>query len=141
VVRGRPESLAPGSARSPASERRARRRWLAAGSWSCGSSALSLLDLRPGVAQSDGAVEYGSVRRGISTDAEVAESLELEAAAGRRAPQARLDATVGHTLERIGIQVREEVLPFSYLFGIRLREEMVVEADLGADRMLRGHPV
>ena len=49
-------------------------------------------------------------RRRVGVDAEVAEALELEAAAGLGAGEARLDLAAGQHLQRVGIQAGLEVL-------------------------------
>ena len=44
-------------------------------------------------------------------------------------------------LQRVGVEIREDVLAFRDVVGIGLGEELVVEADLGGDGMGGRNPV
>src|SRR5256885_6177489 len=104
-----------------------------------GSVPFGLLDLRPGVAEPDGAVEdQARGRRLERVDAEVPLALELVARPGLRAGEEGLDSAPGEHLERVPVQDRLEVLD---LVGLGDREEVVVQAHLGADGMGRRDPV
>src|SRR5687768_18490708 len=84
----------------------------------------ALLDLRPRVAEGDGAVEDGPAGGGVRVGAEVAEALELVAGAREGVRQARLDEAVLH-LERVRVQVVQVGLPGLHVVRVRLREEMI----------------
>src|SRR5262245_53609252 len=97
------------------------------------------LDLGPGVAQRDGAVEDRTRRPRVDgVGAEVAVALELVAASRGGAGQARLELAAGEPLQRGGIEDRLPVLPG---IGLSRREEVVVETHLGVYGVGRGHPV
>src|SRR5262249_30284789 len=85
--------------------------------------ASAFFDLRPGILQGHGPVEYERARLGIGIDAEVSEPLELVAAAFGGSGEARFDFAAGEHFERFGIQVRDPVLALGHVVGIFFSEE------------------
>ena len=73
--------------------------------------------------------------------AEVADALELEAVPGLGAGERGLELGVGEDLERVGIEIVEEVAALGEVVGIGLGEELVVEADFGGDGVGGRDPV
>ena len=95
--------------------------------------------LRRRVAQADDPVQHGAARPRIDgVDDEVADPLELKAAAGRRRGHAGLGERALDHLQRAGIQVCARV---AVLLGPRHEEEPIVEPRLDRDRAVERDPV
>ncbi len=77
----------------------------------------------------------------IGIEAEVADALELEAVLKPGVGKRRLKLRAGEDLERVGIEIAEDVLAFFDVAGIGLGEELVVEADFSGDGVRGRNPV
>src|SRR5215470_17795032 len=102
-------------------------------------SAAGFLDLPPGVAQPDRAIEDGASRPGVArVHAEVAGPLELDQVAGAGRREGGLDLAVGKHGERLRVQRGAEILR---VVRLGLGEQRVVESHLGPSGVGGGDPV
>src|SRR5512140_948776 len=92
-------------------------------------SARLFLDLGPRILERDGAIEDRLTGSRIAVDAEVPETLELEAAAGRGGSQRRLELGIVDDFQRLRIEVGSELLALFQFARVFLGEELVVEPD------------
>src|ERR1035441_1185009 len=114
------------------SERLPHRRWLR----SC-----LLLDLGPGVLQRKSPVEDQLPRSRVGVEAEIADTLELEAVFKFGVGERGLQLCASENLQRVVVEIVQNVLIFSEIVGIGLGEQVAVEADFGADGVGGGDPV
>ena len=98
-------------------------------------------DLGPGVFEGEGAVEDQIARSGVGIEAEVADALELEAVLQLGVGERGLQLGAGEDLQRVGVEIVEDVLAFGKIVGIGLGEELVVETDFGGDGVGGRDPV
>ena len=101
------------------------------------------LDLGPGVAQRDGAVEDQLAGRGVRIHAEVAQPLELVAAAdGAASRRRRLQLAAASPLRAIaGFRLAVKSWPSGTSLGFSLDEQVVVQPHFGVDGVRGRDPV
>src|SRR5438034_1377823 len=92
---------------------------------------------RKRVAQTDGPIEHRPRRRRILVRGEIALPLELHWLGRIGRGDGGLDAGVGEDFERFRIEIRGKIAGV----GRRIDEQLVVQPDLGRDRVRGRHPV
>src|SRR5713101_102013 len=96
---------------------------------------------RPSIAQRDSSVEYHFLRGCIRIHAEIAQPLELVAAARRRAAETRLQFAITHSFERVRVQMVGELLTLRDFIRVLAGEQRFVQADFRVDRVGGRDPV
>jgi len=100
-----------------------------------------LLNLCPRILEGDRSVEDRMAGNRVTIDTEIAHPLKLVTHPRNRIAQPRLDLASRQNLERLGIEVGREVLPFLNLVWILFGEERLIKPDFRVDGMGGRDPV
>src|SRR5205823_117502 len=99
----------------------------------------AFFDLRPGVAQRDGAVEDDGAGLAVRIGTKITHAFELESSAGLDSGEAGLELRILNNFQRVRIDVRREIT--IAFVGILLIKQAVIQPDFGRDRMGCRNPV